>query len=41
MNHPDQIDILAFGAHPDDVELAAGGTVLKHISLGKSVAIVD
>jgi bacillithiol biosynthesis deacetylase BshB1 len=41
MNHLDQIDILAFGAHPDDVELAAGGTVLKHVSLGKSVAIVD
>ena len=41
MNHEDQIDVLAFGAHPDDVELAAGGTVLKHVSMGKTVVIVD
>lgn len=36
-----KIDILAFGAHPDDVECAASGTILKHISLGKTVAIID
>lgn len=35
------VDILAFGAHPDDVELSASGTILKSISQGKSVAIVD
>jgi len=35
------VDILAIGVHPDDVELACAGTVLKHISLGYSVAIVD
>jgi bacillithiol biosynthesis deacetylase BshB1 len=35
------VDILAFGAHPDDVELAAGGTVAKHTAMGKQVAIVD
>lgn len=34
-------DILAFGAHPDDVELGCGGTVAKLVSEGKSVAIVD
>ena len=34
-------DILAFGAHPDDVELSCGGTVLKHVSLGKTVGIID
>ena len=34
-------DILAFGAHPDDVELSCSGTILKHISLGKTVAIID
>lgn len=36
-----KIDILAIGAHPDDVELGCGGTVAKLISEGKSVAIVD
>jgi len=36
-----KLDILAFGAHPDDVELAASGSVLKHIELGKSVGIID
>lgn len=36
-----KVDILAFGAHPDDVEFAASGVLLKHISMGKSVAIVD
>ena len=41
MNNHGEIDILAFGAHPDDVELAAGGTILKHIALGKTVVIVD
>lgn len=35
------VDILAFGAHPDDVELSASGTILKSISQGKTVAIVD
>ncbi|WP_242494536.1 bacillithiol biosynthesis deacetylase BshB1 [Brumimicrobium glaciale] len=36
-----KVDILAFGAHPDDVELAAGGTIIKSIQQGKKVAIVD
>ena len=36
-----KLDILAFGAHPDDVELGCGGTLAKLISDGKSVAIVD
>ena len=36
-----KVDILAFAAHPDDVELAASGTIIKHIKQGKSVAIVD
>jgi LmbE family N-acetylglucosaminyl deacetylase len=30
-----KLDILAFGAHPDDVELGCAGTILKEISLGK------
>ena len=36
-----QLDILAFGAHPDDVELGCGGTIAKHVALGKKVGIVD
>ena len=36
-----KIDILAIGAHPDDVELGCGGTIAKMISEGKSVAIID
>ena len=34
-------DILAFGAHPDDVELGCGGTLAKLISEGKTCIIVD
>jgi bacillithiol biosynthesis deacetylase BshB1 len=36
-----KIDILAIGAHPDDVELGCGGTVAKLIFEGKTVAVVD
>lgn len=36
-----KLDILAFGAHPDDVELGCGGTLAKEISLGKRVGVVD
>jgi bacillithiol biosynthesis deacetylase BshB1 len=36
-----KLDILAFGAHPDDVELGCSGTILKEVSLGKIVGIVD
>tara|TARA_B100000963_G_scaffold361202_1_gene395472 strand:+ start:581 stop:1300 length:720 start_codon:yes stop_codon:yes gene_type:complete len=34
-------DIVAFGAHPDDVELFAGGTLAKSVARGLRVAIVD
>lgn len=37
----DKVDILAIGAHPDDVELSCGGTLMKHIDAGYSAAIVD
>ena len=37
----EKVDILAFGVHPDDIELACSGTILKHISEGKTVGIVD
>jgi N-acetylglucosamine malate deacetylase 1 len=36
-----KLDILAFGAHPDDIELGCGGTIAKEISLGKKVGIID
>lgn len=36
-----QIDVLAFGAHPDDVELGCGGTIAKLVAGGAKVAIVD
>ena len=36
-----KLDILAFGAHPDDIELGCGGTLIKHISLGNKVGIID
>ncbi len=39
MNQLKKVDILAFGAHPDDVELGAGGTLLKHIQLGYTAGI--
>lgn len=36
-----KLDILAIGAHPDDVELSCSGTLLKHIALGKTCGIID
>ena len=36
-----KVDILAIGAHPDDVELGCGGTLAKLILEGKKAAIVD
>lgn len=36
-----KLDVLAFGAHPDDVELSCGGTLAKEVAKGKKVGIVD
>ncbi len=36
-----KLDLLAFGAHPDDVELGCGGTLAKAVAQGKKVGIVD
>lgn len=36
-----KLDILAIGAHPDDVELGAGATVAKMVAAGKKVGILD
>ncbi len=37
----EKLDILVFGAHADDVELACGGTILRATRAGKKVGIVD
>ena len=36
-----KLDILAFGVHPDDVELSCAGTLLVEIERGKKVGIID
>ncbi|MGB2274868.1 MAG: bacillithiol biosynthesis deacetylase BshB1, partial [Schleiferiaceae bacterium] len=36
-----KLDILAFGAHPDDVELGAGGILATHSAKGLTTGIVD
>lgn len=35
------MDILAFAAHPDDIELSCSGTIMKAISQGKKVGVID
>jgi bacillithiol biosynthesis deacetylase BshB1 len=35
------VDVLAFGPHPDDVEIRCGGLLLRCIESGRSAAIVD
>lgn len=36
-----KLDILVFGAHPDDAELGAGATIAKEVANGKKVGIID
>jgi N-acetylglucosamine malate deacetylase 1 len=36
-----KLDILAFGAHPDDVEIGMGGTIVKYAEKGYKVGICD
>jgi bacillithiol biosynthesis deacetylase BshB1 len=36
-----KLDILAFAAHPDDVELSCSGTLIHHIAQGKKVGVID
>jgi N-acetylglucosamine malate deacetylase 1 len=35
------VDVVAVGAHPDDIEIACGGTLAKLVCQGYQVAIVD
>lgn len=41
MNQKNTIDILAFGAHADDVEIGMSGSIAKWTKLGKKVVICD
>ena len=41
MSNSDSVDILFFGAHPDDVELSVGGTAAKMVKDGRRIGIVD
>jgi bacillithiol biosynthesis deacetylase BshB1 len=36
-----KLDLLAFAAHPDDVELSCSGTMIRHMQLGYKTGIVD
>lgn len=36
-----KLDILVLAAHPDDAELGCGGTIARHIAMGKKVGIID
>jgi bacillithiol biosynthesis deacetylase BshB1 len=36
-----KLDLLAIAAHPDDVELTCGGTLIKMVRRGRSVGIMD
>jgi N-acetylglucosamine malate deacetylase 1 len=35
------VDLLAFGPHPDDIEIGLGGTIARHSALGLSVGLCD
>jgi bacillithiol biosynthesis deacetylase BshB1 len=35
------VDILAIGAHPDDIEIACSGTIIKEVNNGKKVGLID
>src|SRR5215210_946954 len=36
-----KVDILAIAAHPDDIELICGGTLIRAQTLGRSTGILD
>lgn len=41
MGNNNKLDILVIAVHPDDAELGCGGTILKHVAMGRKVGIVD
>ncbi len=36
-----KLDVLAIGAHPDDIELGCSGVLIKEINRGKKAGIID
>ena len=36
-----KLDVLAFGAHPDDVEITCGGLLCRLVDAGRAVGIID
>ncbi len=36
-----KLDLIAIGAHPDDIELSCAGTLLSHIAQGKKAGVID
>jgi N-acetylglucosamine malate deacetylase 1 len=36
-----QLDLLAFGPHPDDIEIGMAGIIARHVALGHSVGLCD
>lgn len=41
MNEEEHVDLLFFGAHPDDLELSAGGTIARAVKDGSRVGMID
>jgi len=41
MTTPGPVDVLAFGPHPDDIEIGMAATVAKHAALGYRVGLCD
>ncbi|HEY5311960.1 MAG TPA: PIG-L family deacetylase, partial [Pirellulales bacterium] len=41
VDQPQTLDVIAVGAHPDDVEIACGGTLAKLARQGYRVGIID
>ena len=41
IDEPENLDVIAVGAHPDDVEIGCGGTLARLVQQGYSVGIVD